>query len=206
MKNTKERVFDQILLLRKATIAQLSEKIGLSEISIRHHLMSMEAEGIVASAEERHGVGRPRFVYFLTEKGFKNAPTNYLKLSDQALTTMKGFLDADSLLALLTQIGRDLAINYASSLGTEDHDQSLDLLTNLLAKDGFIFSWIRSGEKYTLTTHHCPFQYLGQNHPEICTIIHALLESLIQSPISHDTCVLRGDAACTYTYEVQNGK
>lgn len=71
MKNTKERVFDQILLLRKATIAQLSEKIGVSEISIRHHLMSMEAEGIVASAEERHGVGRPRFVYFLTEKGFK---------------------------------------------------------------------------------------------------------------------------------------
>lgn len=206
MRNTKESVFEQVLLLQKATITQLSEKIGVSEISVRHHLMSLQAEGVITSTEERHGVGRPRFVYHLTEKGFQNAPINYLKLSEQALATMKRLLGADTLLELLTQIGRDLANSYANSLVPGDSDQNLAIITKNLAQDGFIFSWTRSEGKNTFTTHHCPFHYLGQSHPEICAINLALLESLIQHPLSHESCVQRGDMACTYSYEVQDGK
>jgi predicted ArsR family transcriptional regulator len=119
---------------------------------------------------------------------------------------MKQFLGTDTLMELLTVLGRDLAANYSSEIILQDHDQVLSQIAAALTRDGFIFTWSRSGEKYTLTTHHCPFHYLGQSHPEICTINHALLQSLIRLPISHDTCILRGDAACTYTYEVQNGK
>lgn len=206
MKNTKDNILNQVFLLRMATISQLSEILAISEISVRHHLMSLEAEGVIASSEERHGVGRPRFVYHLTEKGFQNAPTNYIKLSDQALTTMKRFLGTDNLLELFKQIGRDFAEIYASSVSSQDLEEKLEQFASHLTQDGFIFSWTRSNEKYTLTTQHCPFHYLGQNHPEVCTINHALLESLIKHPISHDTSILRGDVACTYTYEVQDGK
>ena len=206
MKNTKESILEQLLLLQNTTISQLSEILAISEISVRHHLMSLEAEGIIASSEERHGVGRPRFVFHMTEKGFQNAPTNYLKLSDQALTTMEHFLGKDKLLELFKQIGRDLAETVASSVSSQDPEEKLEQFASHLTQDGFIFSWTRSNEKYTLTTHHCPFHYLGQNHPEVCTINHALLESLIKHPISHDTSMLRGDVACTYTYEVQDGK
>lgn len=206
MKNTKESILEQLLLLQNTTISQLSEILAISEISVRHHLMSLEAEGIITSSEERHGVGRPRFVYHLTEKGFQNVPTNYIKLSDQALTTMDHFLGTDKLLELFKQIGRDLAETVASSVSSQDPEEKLEQFASHLTQDGFIFSWTRSCEKYTLTTHHCPFHYLGQNHPEVCTINHALLESLIKHPISHDTSMLRGDVACTYTYEVQDGK
>lgn len=205
MKNTKETILNQILLIREATIAQLSDKLGISEISVRHHLLSLEAEGIVTSSEERHGVGRPRFIYRLTEKGFQTAPTDYLKLADQSLETMKRFLGTETLLELFRQIGKDLAQGYAISLNFQEQDQILEELSKLLTKDGFIFSWMKTDNKYILTTHHCPLHHLGQKHPEICTINHALLESLIQHPISHDTCILRGDPACTYTYEVDNG-
>ena len=206
MKNTKERILEQLLLLQNATISQLANLLLISEISVRHHLLSLEAEGVITSSEERHGVGRPRFIYRLTDKGYQNAPTDYLKISDQALQTMKRFLGADTALEFLKTLGRDLAEGYSSEINFEDHDQALSQIAASLTRDGFIFSWARSGEKYTLTTHHCPFHYLGQKHPEICAINHALLESLIRQPISHDSCILRGDAACTYTYEVQNGK
>jgi len=206
MKNTKESIFEQLLLLQSATISQLSELLHISEISVRHHLISLEEEGVISSSEERHGVGRPRFVYRLTEKGYQNAPTDYRKISDQALQTMKQFLGTDTLMELLTAVGRDLAANYSSGISSQDHDQALSQIASALTRDGFIFSWARSGEKYMLTTHHCPFHYLGQGHPEICAINRALLESLIQKPISHESCILQGDEACTYTYEVQNGK
>ena len=206
MKTTKDNIFDQLLLLQNATISQLSELLGISEISVRHHLISLEAEGIITSTEERHGVGRPRFIYRLTEKGFQNAPIDFLTISDQALITMKRFLGTDTLLELFKQFGDDLAERYASTISSQDPDQLLDQLANQLIQDGFIFSWARSGDGYMLTTHHCPFHYLGQKHPEVCAINHALLESLIQHPISHNSCILRGDVACTYTYEADNGK
>ena len=206
MKKTKDRILDQVLLLQKATITQLSDALDISEISVRHHLISLVEEGIVSSSEERHGVGRPRFVYRLTEKGFQNAPTNYGTLNDHALHTMKRVLGTDTLNELFKQIGIDLAEGYTSSLTSQDHDQNLEQASNHLIQDGFVFSWARSDEKCVLTMHHCPFHRLGQNHPEVCCITLALLESLIQQPISHETCILRGEAACTYTYEVQNGK
>lgn len=206
MKSTKDNVLNQLLLLQNATISQLSLLLGISEISVRHHLISLETEGIVTSSEERHGVGRPRFIYRLTDKGYQNSPTDYIRISQQALQTMKRILGSEPFLELLQEIGKDLANGYASSLTSDDPDQNLNQIASQLTRDGFIFSWTRSGDTTTLTTHHCPFHYLGQSHPEVCTINHALLESLIQQPISHNTCILRGDVACTYTYEVDNGK
>ncbi|HRX01404.1 MAG TPA: helix-turn-helix transcriptional regulator, partial [Cyclobacteriaceae bacterium] len=126
MKNTKDRILNQVLLLQKASIAQLSEKLAISEISVRHHLMNLEAEGFLVSEEERHGVGRPRFIYRLTEKGYQDAPNDYLRLSDQVLTTMKRVLGTDTILELFKQIGRDLAENYTSSLTSPNRDQNLE--------------------------------------------------------------------------------
>jgi predicted ArsR family transcriptional regulator len=206
MKNTKENILNQVLLLRKATITQLSEKLGISEISVRHHLIKLEAEGLVSASEERHGVGRPRFVYCLTEKGFQIAPTNYFRLTDQALTTMKHFLGPETFLELLKQIGTDLAEAYTSSICSENPEQILEEVAENLTKDGFVFSWTKSGESLALTTHHCPVHHLGQKHSEVCAINHALLESLIQHPLKHETCILQGDPGCTYTYEVLDGK
>lgn len=205
MKSTKDRILSQILLLQSTTISQLSKLLGISEISVRHHLMRLESEGTITSSEERHGVGRPRFIYRMTEKGFQTAPNDYHKLSDQVLTTIERFLGTDPIQELYKQIGGDLAQGYELSLTPQDHDQNLKQIASQLIQDGFVFSWTRSSEKFTLTMHHCPFHYLGQNHPEVCCITHALLESLLCQPVSHDTCIQRGDAACTYTYEVQDG-
>jgi Predicted transcriptional regulator len=139
MKYTKDSVLNQVLLLRKATITQLSEKLAISEISVRHHLIKLEAEGLVSASEERHGVGRPRFVYCLTEKGFQIAPTDYFRLTDQALTTMKHFLGLETFLDLLKQFGRDLAKTYTSSISSENPEQILEEVTESLTRDGFVF-------------------------------------------------------------------
>ena len=206
MKDTKDKILSQVLLLRKATITQLSEKLGISEISVRHHLINLELEGLVSTSEERHGVGRPRFVYSLTEKGFQFAPIDTLSFTDQALTTMKNFLGPETFLDLLKQFGLDLAEAYKCSINSQNPEDILEEVADSLTRDGFVFSWAKSGEKLVLNMHHCPVHYLGHKHPEVCTINRALLESLVQHPISHETCILQGDAACTYTYEVIDGR
>ena len=71
MKSTRDRILQTILHQPRRTINELAEAVDINPISARHHLTNLQAEGLVAADEERHGVGRPRLVYFLTEEGME---------------------------------------------------------------------------------------------------------------------------------------
>jgi len=63
--------------------------VDINPISVRHHINRLEADGLVTSEEERHGVGRPRRLYFLTEKGRERFPTRYIRLTMRLLEQLK---------------------------------------------------------------------------------------------------------------------
>ena len=68
MKSTKDKILQTLLRKPKITINELAEAVGINPISVRHHLTNLQMEGLIAADEERHGVGRPRLVYSLTER------------------------------------------------------------------------------------------------------------------------------------------
>ena len=57
MKSTRDKILNTLLTQRQATIKQLSEVVGINGISVRHHLINLQAEGLVTAEEQRHGVG-----------------------------------------------------------------------------------------------------------------------------------------------------
>ena len=89
MKSTKDKILQTLLRKPKITINALAEAVGINAISVRHHLTNLQMEGLIAADEERHGVGRPRLVYSLTEDGMERFPTKYLRLTTRLLAQMK---------------------------------------------------------------------------------------------------------------------
>ena len=79
--NTRNRVLRSLLLNQKRTVNELAEAVDINPISVRHHVTKLEAEGLILSEEERHGVGRPRLVFSLTPKGMEQFPQRYLQLT-----------------------------------------------------------------------------------------------------------------------------
>ena len=71
MGSTRNHVLQQLLTKQRCTINDLAEAVRIDPISVRHHIVKLEGEGLVDSTAERHGVGRPRRVYFLTEAGME---------------------------------------------------------------------------------------------------------------------------------------
>jgi DeoR family transcriptional regulator, suf operon transcriptional repressor len=65
MTGTRDLVLRTLLTQPRRTVNELADKVGISPISIRHHIANLEAEGLISSEEERHGVGRPRQVFSL---------------------------------------------------------------------------------------------------------------------------------------------
>jgi predicted ArsR family transcriptional regulator len=198
MKATREKVLHALLSHPRSTVSDLANEVGINDISVRHHISSLLVEGLIASEEERHGVGRPRQVYFLTESGSEKFPTNYLRLTTKILDQMKNSLPAPVVDKLFTEIALDMSSNYKEMAANLSLEEKLNLIQNLLTREGFTMEWEKSGEDYFIHEISCPYLHVGQNHPEVCKVDQTLISSILSIPVEKINCLLLGNDHCTY--------
>ena len=200
MSGTRDLVLRTLLTKPRCTVNDLAEKVGISPISIRHHISSLEADGLISSEDERHGVGRPRQVFFLTETGIEQFPTRYVRLTLRLLEHLKETMPEIMIGKLFTQMAEDLANDLAN--GTEMKNMSmeerLNLVKELLKQEGFNIEWEQLDSGYQIHEASCPYYYIGQNHPEICTVDQILISKVLSVPTEKVKCILNGDKNCTY--------
>lgn len=198
MKSTRDKILNSLLLRHHATISDLSAIVGINGISVRHHLINLQAEGLIISEEERHGVGRPRYTYRLTQKGFEKFPTNYLRLSDQLLSTLEQKLEEEQLTEIFDHIGKDLAAEHYVDCQSLSLDQQLDDLSEQLASDGFRITWKMEDNQVYMYSLNCPYHNIGLSHPQICRIDQTMFSTILQREVLPTTCMLKGDEDCSY--------
>lgn len=201
MSSTREKVLKTLLTRQRCTINDLAEEVGINPISVRHHVNKLEASGMINSEEERHGVGRPHLVYFLTEKGMEEFPSRYLNLTVRLLTQLKKSLPDAMVNELFDQVADDLAAEYASDLSDVDDlsmEEKLDVVQELLNAEGFTVEWFHKNDGYHIREVSCPYFHVGQSHPEVCVVDKSLISNVLSVSAERVKCVLDGDSHCTY--------
>ena len=203
MKSTRDRILQTLLRRPRTTINELAESVGINPISVRHHLTNLQVEGLVSAEEERHGVGRPRLVYLLTEAGMERFPTRYLRLTSRLLDQLKESMPEQVVSKLFLQMAEDMAGDYAEQMKNLSMEERLDLMKTLLAEEGFSVEWEREGARYNIHEITCPYLQIGQSHPEVCTVDQTLISKMLAVPAEKVQCVLQGDAHCTYVVQAE---
>lgn len=202
MKSTRDRILQTLLRRPRATINDLAKAVGINPISARHHLTNLQVEGLVDAEEERHGVGRPRLVYFLTEDGLERFPTRYLRLTTRLLTQMKETLPGPVVGELFKEVATGLAEEHQEQLKGLNMEERLETVKELLAAEGFVVEWEKKGGEYHIHEITCPYLQVGQAHPEVCTVDQTLISKMLALPANKIQCILSGATHCTYV--VQN--
>jgi DeoR family transcriptional regulator, suf operon transcriptional repressor len=200
MKSTREVVLQTLLQKNRCTISDLAEEVGINPISVRHHIAKLEADGMVSSEEEHHGVGRPRRVYFLTEKGFESFPSRYVQLSNRLIEQLKLTMPKPMVETFFSDLARRVLSEYADpaqfdKMSLEDR---LNLIKNVFSREGINVEWKRDGDSYHLKSNNCPFYQVGQCHPEVCLLDRTMISTALKVPIESVTSILEGDDACEY--------
>jgi predicted ArsR family transcriptional regulator len=201
MHDTRQAVLETIKNQGQATVISLAEALGLSPISIRHHLTSLQAEGLVSVELSRQAVGRPRHVYLLTQAARRHFPNTYHVLAESLLDELKATLAPELVASFIERMAAHMAARYGSIhlLGTlEDR---LRQLVDALGEEGFRAAVRHVGETTVLTEVDCPYVYVGQRHPEVCRIDHTLIELILGMDVQRTSCVLTGDRSCTFSIE-----
>ena len=205
MNATRNKILQTLLKKPKSTINDLAEAVGINPISVRHHLTNLQMEGLVEGQEERHGVGRPRLIYVLTNEGMEHFPTRYLQLTKRLITQMKQTLPPSAVNKLFGQIADDLVSEYANDVKGLSMEARLDLVQDLLAQEGFTVEWEKKDGAYHIHETSCPYYQIGITHPEVCTVDQTLISKMLALPANKVQCILDGAAHCTYVVQ-PNGK
>lgn len=198
MKSTRERILLALLTHPRSNILELAEEVGINAISVRHHISNLLIQGLIKAEEERHGIGRPRQVYILSESGSEMFPTNYLKLTTRILDQMKNTLPAPVVDKLFTEIALEMSSNYKQLAANLSLEEKLNLIQNLLSREGFTVDWEKKGDEYRITEISCPYLHVGQNHPEVCKVDQTVIAAILGLPVEKVDCLLLGNDQCTY--------
>lgn len=200
MHSKRQHIIEILKQKRSATVDELSEALGISSVTVRHHLDILQSEGLIGEPviEHRATAGRPLHKYTLTDTANKIFPKNYDGLASQLLDEIKSRHEAREINMIFEDMGRRLANEAPSPVTGETTEQRLNRIAGFLNQKGYLAYWKESNEGVTLHTCNCPYDDLVGRHPELCAMDASLIASLTDT-IPHCTCrLVDQEESCAY--------
>lgn len=173
--------------------------VEVSPVTVRHHLNGLQADGLIESDSVRRKVGRPYFVYSISEKGQELFPKRYVRLTSRLLEELKNRLPASTLQDIMQGVVQGVIADHEGQFEHLPLEERLNYLVELLAEEGFLAEWQKDENGYTITEYSCPYISVGQKHTEVCTFDKELMLQVIQSPVTQHSCMLEGADCCEFS-------
>lgn len=202
MQATRQRILEILKEHGEATIDDLSESLGLTSVTVRHHLDILRGEGLVEVPEvkRRSTPGRPQYVYTLTEAANDHFPKNYASFTNLMITEIKERLEPAELDRILRGMAQRMASDAPKPIAGELMEQRLNRLVNFLNQKGYIAKWEKAQENngYYLHTTNCPYHDISHNHTQICVMDMTLISELLGTVPERVSWMTAGEFDCTY--------
>lgn len=179
-----------------ATVNDLAGEVGVKPVTVRHHLTSLHAEGLVEIEEERHGVGRPVHVYHLTHKAERLFPHTYHMLIDRLLDEIKETFPPDTVRQLIDSLAASMAQDIRREIAGLPDEARRDRLVEWLEEQGVAARWRQADDGLHFVKYHCPYYAVGGEHRELCRIDEALVRAAVEADVERSGCLLSGDPSC----------
>lgn len=179
MNSTRTQILQLIRDEGQVTVDQLAEKLGLSPMTIRHHLALLQRDGLVqAEVMPSPGRrGRPRLTYILTPAGAEMFPSNVTRLAHVLLMQLKRLMPPAALHTFLEGMADAWASSFPKVEGIST-EAKLDQITMFLNNMGYQADWEYAGSVVEFRMKNCPYRWLAGQHPELCLVDLKLLQRL----------------------------
>jgi len=196
---TKERI---LLLLKKSgplSIEELSSQLGITPMGIRQHLLSLERKGFVEYVSKRHGIGRPAFIFRLTDRADELFPKAYHEFTISLLRELEenaGREKIDDIFKwrkerLLKKLKEDLS-------DKKSLHERLNGFKGILESGGYFVELSEDNKNYILRQFNCPVAKVASTYREACKYQLQMYRDLLRKDITRQECISEGDPSCTY--------
>ncbi|MEM7799069.1 MAG: DeoR family transcriptional regulator [Chloroflexota bacterium] len=197
--NTRDTILHAIKERHTATIDDLAVAADVSPVTVRHHLNTLLANGKIVAETVRRSVGRPHYVYSLSEEGEELFSQKYFRLNVLLLDEMKDRFDSEVISDIFSSVAKRVVEEHRPAYESLPFEERLDYLVKILKSEGFLAKWEKVDGSYVLREYGCPYISIGQVHDEVCAFDKDLILSVLNTEFEQHSCMLRGDSCCNFT-------
>ena len=200
MQPTRERILTILKEKHEATVDELSQELGLTPVTVRHHLDILRGDGLVEipRARRRKAPGRPQYLYALTEKGAALFPRRYDHLANHVLLELSARLASEEEVEVVVE---SIAARIASqaTLPTDDFEARLEAAVDFLEELGYMARLEKGdGGSCRIRIVNCPYESVARSHDIVCAMDLALLTQLLGMVPERVACAAREGSECVY--------
>lgn len=205
MKSNREKILESLGITRQATIQKIADQLDVNPITVRHHLLRMQNEGLVTSNEQRAGVGRPHLVFQLTNQGRQRISTNYHQLVNNLLDSVQTLFGRQASSELLVAVGQEMAKSYDLEINEENLPGTMNSFCDMMANEGFQIEWELKDNRVIIRNTSCPYYNLENSNREICLLDQSFFSTLLGKELQLEQFTIESDSNCShcvYSFEL----
>ena len=195
---TRGKIVAELRRRSSASAAELAAVFGLSPNAVRQQLVVLERDGLVEEASVRRGPTKPTLEFSLTAAADKLFPQNYDKMLSAVLREVKTKYGEEAIEEIFDSIARR-AVDKAKDRVTADvPEERVAQLTEVLREGGVVAEYSLIDGGFMLQEHSCPYSGVVKEHPEMCSVIHQVLDETIGGEHRQIESLASGGKSCTF--------
>jgi len=194
---------EKILLLLKRkgalSIDELSQELSITSMGIRQHLLSLERKSLIEYIIKRQGIGRPAFLYRLTESANDLFPKSYDKFIMDLLKDIEKH-DGRGKIEEIFKWRKAKFLKDTRELvaGKKTVRDKVWGLKDFLESEGYFAELSDSDGHYDISLFNCPIPKVAGEFDEACRYDLQAFRDLLGREVSRAKCMANGDSSCTY--------
>ena len=197
---TRRRILELLKLKGPMTADQLAEELGITSMGARGHLIALERDGLIEHHSQQRGMGRPSYVYSLTDQGDEFFPRTYPQLANSLLEAMRSLAGDRGIEKLFSKRTEWLEAQYRARMADKTLEERVKELAQIRTEEGYMADWEKLDEDtYVLREHNCSICQVARHSPQACSYELELFRRVMEdAEVTRQKHMIKGDRVCTY--------
>lgn len=202
---------DVLAARREATVGEIARTLGLNQANIRRHLEVLRAEGLVDVRLRRQDIGRPSFVYRLSERA-EEQNAHYPRLLNRMVRRLAAMPAGESgasgpevLERVFDGVAEEVAVIHGPMVTGATVAERVAETSEALKDEGIVDHWRRDADGYHLMNTVCPYRKAAEASDAPCHADRKTVELLVGAPVEQVARMVDGHVMCEYVVRAPNG-
>jgi predicted ArsR family transcriptional regulator len=181
-----------------ASAADLASTFGLSPNAVRQQLVVLERDGLVLERPVRRGPTKPTLEFSLTPEADKLFPHQYDKMLSAVLREVREQFGGAAVERIFDGITKRSVERARTQITAEEPERKVAQLTEMLRDQGVVAEYSLIDGGFALHEHNCPYAGVAKEHPEMCQVIHSVIEDTLGGNHQQTESLANGGKQCRF--------
>jgi predicted ArsR family transcriptional regulator len=195
---TRGKIVSELRRRGSASATDLAQSFGLSPNAVRQQLVVLERDGLVAETPVRRGPTKPTYEFSLTPDAEKLFPQAYDKMLTAVLRELRTQFGPAGVERVFDGLSKRAIERARLEVTAAEPEERVAQLIEMLRRNGVVaeYSLIEGG--FAVHEHNCPYSSAAKDHPEVCKVIHDVIDETIGGEHAQTESLAKGGKECRF--------